>query len=287
MPKNSSSNIPHKVQWWKSANRAAPSTKIQDISLYGSILKIPATSPIDEFLQKSEALILQGDQQLLNSNPEIANLLFVGIVAHTENYFRDLFAELLQLCPVSQVKSSARDVKLGSVIWHRAGNIERGAFEAFSFASADNIIETLKKYFDVTIDSKSDSYALLQEFDQLCELRHAIVHSGSIMSGKNVIKLKLPRTNQNLHVQLNFQTFQEASSIATSLICSINTELFKVFGLRWRDEWPKKLHNWSPRLKNSKFDDLWNLFFSKTDSNRTSTSVRLSKLQCKTEVLKP
>lgn len=286
MPKNSSSS-PAKVHWWKSASRAALTIKIQDVSIYGKINNIPSESPIDGFLSRTEALILQGNQQLLNSNPEIANLLLVGVVAHTENFFRDLFSELLQICPVSQVKSASRDIKLGSVIWHRAGSIERGAFEAFSFASADNIIDTLKRYFDVTIDSKSDSYGLLQEFDQLCELRHAIVHSGGIMSGKNAIKLKLPRTNKNLHVQLNFQTFQEASSIATSLVCSINTELFKVFGLRWRDDWPKKLHNWNTRLSNSKFDDLWRLFFSKIDSDRLSTAITLPKSKCKAEILRP
>lgn len=287
MPKNSLSDASIRPQWWRSSCRPASSAKILDISAYGRINSIPTNSPIDQYLSRSEEIIRFGSQTLLDTNPEIANLLFVGVIAQTENYFRELFAKLLQICPTSQIKSSTRDIKLGSVLWHKSGVIERGAFEAFSFASSENIIDTIRKYFDIGIDSKSDSFALLREFDQLCELRHAIVHSGGIMSGKNSLKLKLPRTEDNFHVQMNFSSFQEASSICTALVYSINTELFHAFGNRWRDDWPKLLHKWDSTTSNRAFTDLWNLFSSTTDMSRGTILGGLSRLECKKEVLKP
>lgn len=287
MPKNLSSNFSPKLQWWQSTCRASTSIKIDDVSQYGKIHVGGKTAPIDQYFHYSEGLIRHGNQQLLDTNSEIANLLFVGIISHTENYFRELFARLLHICPTSQHKSAGRDIKLGSAMWHQGGGIERGAFEAFSFASSENIIDTIRKYFDISIDSKSDSFALLAEFDQLCELRHAIVHSGNTMSGKNAIKLKLPRTSNTLRVELNFITFQEVSSVCTSLVCSLNAELFRAFAIRWKDDWPKRVHGWNGSSQSRAFSSLWSLFNSQTDNQRRTVSLALSKEQCKAEILKP
>ncbi len=287
MPKNSLNNLGLKLQWWQSTCRASTSIKINDVSQYGKIFVNNKASPIDQYFHHSEVLIRYGNQQLLDANPEIANLLFVGIISHTENYLRELFARLLHICPTSQHKSAGRDIKLGSAMWHQGGGIERGAFEAFSFASSENIIDTIRKYFDISIDSKSDSFALLNEFDQLCELRHAIVHSGNTMSGKNAIKLKLPRTNNALRVELSFNTFQEVSSVCTSLVCSLNAELFRIFANRWKDDWPKRVHGWNGSAKSRAFTSLWSLFSSQTDKERSTVPVVLSKEQCRAEILKP
>ncbi len=287
MPKNLSNKTGTKTQWWQSICRPANSGKLGNILDYGSTQTLPDESAIDQYFARTEGLIVHGTQSLLDGNPEIANLLFVGVVSHTENYFRELFARLLQICPASQARSSSRDIKLGSVIWFRTGRIERGAFEGFSFASAENITDTVKRYFDISIDPKSDSHSLLKQFDDLCELRHAIVHSGGVMSGKNALKLQFPRTYKNLQVQLNFSRFQEATSICTALICSLNSDLFKNFGLRWRDDWPKRVPNWTSTTSNKSFNELWSVFHSRTDARRNAIPMQLTKLKCKSEISKP
>lgn len=287
MPKNSLSKAPASIQWWQSICRPANSGKLANVLDFGKHQPLSVQSAIDQYFSHTEALIVQGTQSLLDGNPEIANLFFVGVVSHTENYFRELFSKLLQICPASQAKSSSRDVKLGSVIWFRTGRIERGAFEGFSFASSENIIDTARRYFDISLEAKSDSHALLEQFDLLCELRHSIVHSGGIMSGKNALKLQFPRTDKNLKVNLNFSRFQEATSICTALVCSLNRDLFKQFGMRWRDDWPKRVPNWTTAMSSKSFNELWSVFHSQTDSGRNAITLKLTRAKCKAEITKP
>jgi len=287
MPKNSSNKSVQKVQWWRAVSRAANSVKIANLAPYGMQMAMSAASPIDQYFSRTESLIVRGTQPLLDGDSDLANLLFVGVVSQTENYFRELFANLLQVCPTSQVKSAARDMKLGSVLWHRTGLLERGAFESFSFASSDNISDTVKKYFDIQLDPKSDCAALLNEFDLLCELRHAIVHSGSVMSGKNALKLQFQTTPDNVHVQFNFNRFQEACGICTALVCSFNTELFKIFAQRWRDDWPKRVIGWTPTMSRGAFDRLWRVFYSSIDGTRGTAGISLTKIRCRNLIAKP
>ena len=287
MQKNLSNKFSNKTQWWQSICRPANSGKLGNILDYGNKQSLPVESAIDQYFARTEGLIIQGTPHLLDGNSEIANLFFVGVVSHTENYFRELFAKLLQICPASQTKSSGREIKLGSVIWFRTGRLERGAFEGFSFASSENITDTVKRYFDIALDPKSDSHSLLEQYDYLCELRHAVVHSGGIMSGKNALKLQFPRTDKNLQVHLNFSRFQEATSICTALICSLNRDLFKTFGVRWRDDWPKRVPSWTPTMSNKAFNDLWDIFHSRTDANRNAIPMPLTKAKCKAEIIKP
>jgi hypothetical protein len=107
------------------------------------------------------------------------------------------------------------------------------------------------------------------------------------MSGKNALKLQFPRTDKNLQVHLNFSRFQEATSVCTALICSLNRDLFKTFGIRWRDDWPKRVPHWTPTVCNKAFNDLWNIFHSRTDAGRNAIPMQLTKAKCKAEIVKP
>ena len=273
--------------WHKSVCRPGISYAPVALSSYAAKNPSDTASPIDHYLTATETLLKRGDPTFFSTHPELGGLLLVGVISHAENYFRDVFARLLLVCPISQVKSAQRDMKLGSVIWHRSGRLERGAFEHFSFASSDNIIEILGRYFDVQLDQKSDPYALLQQFDLLCELRHAIVHSAGLVSGKNAMKLQLSRTKSNLCVNVDFQRFQDATGLCTALVCSMNIELFKRFGERWRDKWPKCVSGWNTRVARERFSDLWNVFASTIDQSKGLPSRPLSAAQCRREVLAP
>ena len=287
MQKNSSNKSKVTTPWWQSICRPASSAKVSNILDYGISQPLNNQSAIDQYLANTEALIIQGTKTLLDSSPEIANLFFIGVVSHTENYFRELFSKLLQICPSSQAKSSNRDIKLGSVIWFKTGQIERGAFESFSFASSENITDTAKRYFDISIEPKSDSHALLDQYDLPCELRHSIVHSAGFMSGKNALKMHFPRTNNNLRANLNFSRFQEATSVCTALVYALNRDFFKQFGARWRDDWPKRVPHWTDSMSNKSFNELWEIFHSKTDAHRNAITLQLSRAKCKAEIIKP
>jgi hypothetical protein len=88
-------------------------------------------------------------------------------VSTTENYFRDLFTRVIRLCPVAKAASADQTVKLGSVVWHGGQDAERGAFEHISFAGAENLITTSKKFLGYSLKRTQ----LVEEFDKVCELR--------------------------------------------------------------------------------------------------------------------
>lgn len=274
------------INWWECLCRSPTNVKIGDIRTYSEQRNLQTSAPIDLFFNRIEALIKLGTPELLNESADIGAFYLVGLISYTENYFREIFARLLEICPISQEKSSMRDIKLGSVIWFKTGRVERGAFEGHSFASAENLIATVQKFFDHKITEKNDCYALLQEFDKLCELRHGVVHSAGIMSGKNALKLQLPRTDNDTVVILDFLRFQEAAQICMALVTTFNTEIFKLMGLRWRDEWPKKLPAWTSTIGSRLFTKLWRLFYSIHDKDIGLIILNLTKEQCKKEIMK-
>jgi hypothetical protein len=258
-----------------------------DAGAYSAHVQAQLVSPIDQYLAGTEALVRLGSPSFFSTGQELSGLMLVAVVSQTENYFRELFARLLMVCPISQGKSAQRDIKLGSVIWHKVGKLERGAFEHFSFASMDNVVETLGKYFDIKIDQRSDPYALLARYDLLCELRHSVVHSAGVVSGKNATKLQLSRTTSCVAVSVDFQRFQEIVQLCTALVCSINIELFRRFGERWRDKWPTCINPWSSSIANARFRELWAIFASVSDLSNGLPAHQLTAAQCKRAVLTP
>lgn len=287
MPKSSSNKLPPPRDWHKAVCRSP--TTLQSPALGGYVDTGPHTdqSPIDRYLTATEGLLKLGNPKFFAEYPQLANLLLVGVVSEAENYFRELFSQLLAICPISQGRSSQRDVKLGSVLWYRVGKMERGAFEHFSFAAMDNIVETLSRYFDVQVDQKSDPYTLLQQFDLLCEIRHAIVHSAGLLSGKNATKIHLAKTNDCVTVRVDFQRFQEATQLCTELVCSLNILLFRKFVERWRDKWPTCSPSWTTRDANKSFKKLWHLFSSSLDQATGLPTRRLTMEQCRRAVQAP
>lgn len=273
------------ADWHKSVCRPGASFTAPNFSNYVVGSTDESASPVHVFFKETERLNKKGSPDFFAENSELSSFLVVALASHTENYFRSLFSALLMVCPVSQVKASARDMKLGSAIWHRVGKLERGAFEHFSFASADNIIDTLSRYFDIRLDEKSDPYPLLQQFDSLCELRHAIVHSGGLVSGKNALRLQMPKSRAPMRVNISFDRFQEASMMCTALICSINIDLFKRFSERWRDKWPNAMHGWDDVMRRERFNQLWHLFRSERDAVAGLLPKPMSATQCRREII--
>lgn len=288
MQKNLSSNRSvSRRDWHKSVCRSAVTQRPSDLSAYVAVGPLSKQAPIDQYLTATETLVKIGVPSFFTGHSELSGLMLVAVVSQAENFFRELFSRLLVICPISQGKSAQRDVKLGSVIWYRVGQLERGAFEHFSFAGMDNIVDTLSRYFDIQIDQKSDPYALLQQFDLLCELRHAIVHSAGIVSGKNATKLQLKKTLDGVTVGVDFLRFQEVTQLCTALVCSMNIELFRKFGERWRDKWPPCFPPWNTQIANTRFKALWSIFASTLDQSTGLPARKLSCAQCRRELLAP
>jgi hypothetical protein len=202
---------------------------------------------------------------------DIAGLLFVGLISATENYFRDALGFILTVCPVAQAHSADEKVQLGSLLWAENHLQNRSAFEFMAFSNAENIQKAIKNFACIQIKSGGTFDVMLKEYDKLCELRHAVVHSGHIVAGKNAIKLGLAKTKKPLRVSLNYASLQASGSVCTGLVQAANNELFEAIISRWATAW-RKQSAWDPKKENALFRKIRNGFLSQRDYDNKSIS---------------
>ncbi|WP_281981674.1 hypothetical protein, partial [Azonexus hydrophilus] len=207
---------------------------------------------------------------------DIAGLLFVGLISATENYFRDILGFILSVCPISQSHSADEKIQLGSLLWSNAELHNRTAFEFMAFSNADNINKTINNFVYYQIKKGGTWEAMLKEYDKLCEIRHAVVHSGHIVAGKNAVKLGLNRTKKPLRVSISYAKLQEAGGICTALVQAANNELFEMMVGRWAEKW-RALPSWSNDNSDRVFSTLYNAFLSNRDKQNKAISNQQSK----------
>ncbi len=270
--------------WREAVNQSILSAKIDDITQYVT----PASSsriqsPIDAFYMATQEVLKVVRPKFLHEYPSMGPLLLVGLVSSSENYFRDLLTRIIRICPIAQAASSEQTIKLGSVIWHREGQVERGAFEDISFANAENIRSTCRKFLKYELKKNDIITELFQEFEKVCELRHGIVHSNSLMASKNAIKLQITATAHALKITVGYEQLQECGLICTMLVAGFNTEMFEEMAKRWAIDWPK-LPSWNPAQADALFEQIWTTFYSKVDEQNSSILSPLTMLQCKDRI---
>lgn len=269
--------------WRNSITQSCAPERISNINSYICITRVVTESPIDIFYKYTRNILLPANPVFLNQHPSIGPLLLVGVVSATENYFRDILSGVIQICPIAQASSAGQAINLGSVIWHSGVNVGRGSFENISLAGRDSIIKTCRNYLKLEIDKQSLTYAILEEYDKVCELRHSTVHSGTIVAGKNAIKLGISPCCDTVGIKVGFDEIQECASICTTLIVSFNIEIFTILCKRWAVDWRQK-PSWNSSKQNDVFNKIWKLCFSRMDESNRTITHQLSMVKCRNMV---
>lgn len=270
--------------WTKSVNQPPVSVRIDDITQYVISIDWAEEAPIDIFYKTTRDIIQVAQPAFLAGHPSMGSLFLVGVVSATENYFRDIFSRIIHICPKAKKKSANQSINLGSVIWHSGINVERGAFEHKSFACAKTIRTTCTDFLDYPLKQNGLAASILNEYENVCELRHGIVHSNSILAGKNALKLLIKPTPLKVaKIQIDYPQIQECTLICTTLVTSFNLELFEEMGKRWAVEWHTSYSN---KELNSLFNKLWNIFYSQIDASSGTIVKSLTPAKCKNMIKK-
>ena len=223
-------------------------------------------SAIDSFYAATNVTLTRVDPNYFAQyGDDFAGLLLVGLISSTENYYRDIIGFILDVCPSSRAWAADEKVQLGSLLWARGALQNRSALEFMAFSSADNIKKTLNCFTNYVVKQHGDFNKLLNEYDKLCELRHAAVHSGHIVAGKNAIKLGLRPTSDPLRVKLGYAEIQSAGSICTALVQAANNELYEEMIKRWATEW-RSLPSWDALVEAQTLEVIHKAFYSDRDS---------------------
>ena len=191
--------------WKNCVNKCFGLQKIQDMETYYEDYVSIYSAPIDNFYQAVREIIsYSSNPPFLEENKFLGPTLFLNIISATENYLRQIMVGMLKLCPICRAEASNQSVCLGSVIWQGNSEIEKGAFENMSFADSSSIKKAIRNYLKITIQQRALSYAIFEEFDKLCQIRHAIVHSNCIIAGKNAIKLQIPIQQSEIKIKIGY-----------------------------------------------------------------------------------
>lgn len=235
-------------------------------------------SAIDNFYASTSSTLTKINPAFIATyGHDMAGLLFVGLISATENYFRDILGLILSICPRAQAHAADEKVQLGSLLWAEDHLRNRSAFEFMAFSSADNIRKTVSNFACHQVRQNGSFDFMLKEFDKLCELRHAVVHSGHLVAGKNAIKLGLKRSTGVLRVQFEYADLQVTGSVCTALIQAANNELYETLVGRWAEDW-RKLPGWDKADETKLFTKLLDGFTSTRDkANGTIGNAQSSK----------
>ena len=270
--------------WRNCISQNVGSERINDLNDYVSVSVVSDKSPIDQFYGEMQNILILFPHQAWGQNTWVGALSSIAIISSIENYFRQTFSQILKICVDSQKKAANNNINLGSVIWHPSNEIERGAFEHISLASAENINNTSKKYIGIDLMSNGLG-TILDEFDKVCELRHGIVHSAMVVAGKNGIKLKLQSTNDVTKIDIGFAEFQEIMAICNALVVDSNKLFFAELAKRWATSW-RSTPSWDNSEASLKFKAIWSVFYSHRDQQNGTISENMTWIKCRNQIMR-
>ena len=269
------------MTWRGSVSQASSVVQLANVVSYIGSSSMPARSAIDTFYFSSEPVLVGVNPDYFSNYPEqVSGLLYIGLISSTENYFRNILGMILEVCPVARQKAAEEKVQLGSYLWSGPGIHSRTAFDFIAFSSGKNVTETFNKFIGYQVKQHGVWKAMLVEYDKLCEIRHGIVHSGLVLSGKNALKLGLLPSSSSMQVNPTYATVQEAGEICTTLVQAANNELFELMVERWAGEW-RQLPSWQASRQGQLFGRIFRGFFSVRDQARgaIANSISLETLQ--------
>ena len=276
------------INWKDCVNKSAGNERVQDIQSYLTKGITTYKAPIDEFYVEVKRIIRYcSDIHILEENDFLGPLLYVGIISKTENYIRDILFQCIKICPICRGKIASRSVAFGSVTWRKNGEFERGLFENISFSDSSAIRKELKNCLEIDIKDNELLDKMLDEFDKLCQMRHAIVHSSRILAGKNAVQLHIVsnNNNENISIKVGYAQLQECASICTACVMAFNLRVFKEMAYRWAVKWRRMTDFWDGTKENEYFSRIWDIFSSVIDRNEPYLA-EMTKTKCKNAIKK-
>lgn len=220
-------------------------------------------SPIDVHRSSSQQLLAMGQPQDLQSNPLLGRLLIVGLVAATEEYMRSVVAGVLQVCPYARLESAPQMVSLGAVDYYAREELARGIYEHVSFATASEVAKRTGAILGIQIKQGTSLFGALQEFDRLCQLRHACAHSDGVLGHNNLRELGARRGLGTQTVLITFASLQSAGAICYNTVRAYNRHVFRSVIERWVAEGE---FDGTWKSDRDRFTALFRLFRSRTDN---------------------
>ncbi len=261
------------------ANEAPPSAKLSALSSY--MQEEDPWAPIDMYRSSISAILQYGTEERLRESLFLGRLLALGLVSAVEGYCRAVLSNCMEICPVSQAVSAEKMINLGGLLWHGKAGFSKSAFEHTSFSSKKELVTAFRDYIGFRL-SPGVFESPLDEYDDVCQLRHGIVHGDGLLPGRNAVRLNIPRFEKPARIILRYRHLQEIASVVNTLVFSLNRELFEEMCKRWATDWRERA-DWNPALEDVSFSRLWEIFRSEKAPGNTSAPSEVVRANCMSE----
>lgn len=268
------------------ANIVLPGISSFDLALtINTDFKEQKNSPIDAFLKKG----LELNRLLVTTDPPIvlSNLVILGYVSAVESYLREIIRRLILIDEITKENCEEKKISFGAVL-AQIQNIEilpEALFEEVSFASKKNIISAINSYLGIVINNNNnpDLALILDQFSEVCELRHCIAHRFGKFGPRNAISLGMKKHKNSIEkpIECNYNSLQEIITICQNTVLILNNFLFeKILGrsliVQKQKPNPRITWTWDYSLDKELFQKYFYVFYSKLNSPQIkSTPKRL------------
>lgn len=207
-------------------------------------------SPIDIYIKRNKYFLVKlGDIERNNiirnqesDDIDIYNLFLLGLVSNVESYFRGIIRQIILNDYISYNRCLEESLSYAAAIHHTNDLLPEALLEHCSFISVENIKTTVSTFtglsFGSTTPENLEVQNCISQFEQLCQLRHCIVHRAGLLGSKNAIKLGIDTHKsffeKPICLDLNF--IQEASTICLNCVKSFNNFAFNSLIRRYVDK---------------------------------------------------
>jgi hypothetical protein len=209
----------------------------------------PIQNPIDEYLERATRLVVGSSA----AADELLRLYLLGLVSSAEKCFRRLLSGVIGLCECASGIAAKQLLSLAATSYFST-DLGYGLLENAALSGEGELKKRTLAIVGLTIQQNSSLDFALTEFEKLCQLRHAAVHSGGDLSSRNALELDLPISTR-LSVFISPLTFQSLVLRCHNAVRAYNQFLFTGTVQRWIDrsilagEWSKDAAKFTPLYK--------------------------------------
>jgi hypothetical protein len=234
-------------------------SNIETNTFFDASFNHPNESAIDLFFQQTSKL-----HTLINPtsfDDTLANLILLGYVSAVESYFRTVIRNIIIFDEYSMEKAAVKTLTYGAAIHYTSSMMPEALLEQVSFASNKNVIDCFKDYIGFKGHMANDVDTMLSEYENVCQLRHCIVHRFSLLGSNNALKLGMGLHSNLLEkpLKLDYAKLQEVFDVLDLTVRTCNNFLYLYLINRSVEHVPSQW-TWDYRRDKKIFLKYYNIF---------------------------
>jgi hypothetical protein len=189
-------------------------------------------SAIDQFYQQRIVALSLGTTGSLAASDSMRPLALIPLFAAAEMYFRQFIARAIDVCPVCSEQAGTQQVALGAFALLDRQERAFAIAEHQGLTSDGEIARRTVRTLDVDTNRFASLKEAIREFESLCHLRHAIVHTGGELMYLNRRQLGIKQSGR-IRIGLSLPEFQSVTLKVSNVVRSYNLNVGTELALRW------------------------------------------------------